>query len=138
MDVGEMFDGFDHTTYKDEVVERWGADAYAASDAWWRTLGEQGQTAWRRESADLAQAWVALAATGADPSGPAAQELAARHVVWVSRIPGTPGSADDPDLDYVTGLGELYVADPRFSRTYGGQAGAELVRDALTAWAVAR
>ncbi len=32
----EMFDGFDHTQYKDEVEERWGKDAYAKSDAWWR------------------------------------------------------------------------------------------------------
>ena len=31
-----MFDGFDHTQYKDEVEERWGKDAYAKSDAWWR------------------------------------------------------------------------------------------------------
>ena len=25
----DMFDGFDHTQYKDEVEERWGKDAYA-------------------------------------------------------------------------------------------------------------
>jgi len=25
----KMFDGFDHTRYKDEVEERWGQDAYA-------------------------------------------------------------------------------------------------------------
>ena len=33
-----MFDGFDHTHYKDEVEERWGKDAYAKSDAWWRGM----------------------------------------------------------------------------------------------------
>ena len=33
----QMFDGFDHTQYKDEVEERWGKDAYAKSDAWWRS-----------------------------------------------------------------------------------------------------
>ena len=32
----EMFDGFDHTRYKDEVEQRWGKDSYARSDAWWR------------------------------------------------------------------------------------------------------
>ena len=26
----EMFDGFDHTQYKEEVEERWGKEAYAA------------------------------------------------------------------------------------------------------------
>lgn len=50
--------------------------------------------------------------------------------------PGTP--AADPDGDvagYVRGLGELYVGDPRFAANYGGQAGAEFVRDALAAYA---
>src|SRR6187455_719053 len=31
-----MFNGFDHTQYKDEVQERWGKKAYADSDRWWR------------------------------------------------------------------------------------------------------
>ena len=33
---------FDHTQYKDEVEQRWGADAYAAGDQWWRSLGTDG------------------------------------------------------------------------------------------------
>ena len=33
------------------------------------------------------------------------------------------------------GLGELYVADERFAANYGGQAGAEFVRDALRIYA---
>lgn len=31
----KMFDGFDHTQYKDEVEQRWGAEAYASGDRWW-------------------------------------------------------------------------------------------------------
>src|SRR5699024_8241455 len=31
-----IFDGFDHTEYREEVEQRWGADAYAKSDRWWR------------------------------------------------------------------------------------------------------
>ena len=34
----KMFDGFDHTRYRDEVEQRWGSDAYARSDAWWRGI----------------------------------------------------------------------------------------------------
>ena len=37
----EMFDGFDHTQYKDEVEERWGKQAYADSDRWWRGLSAE-------------------------------------------------------------------------------------------------
>ncbi len=36
---------------------------------------------------------------------------------------------------YVTGLGEMYVADPRFAANYGGDAGAAFVRDALRTYA---
>jgi hypothetical protein len=55
-------------------------------------------------------------------------------------VPGTPAHAGTPGGDakaYVIGLGEMYVADPRFAANYGGQAGAELVRDALRAYAEA-
>ena len=37
----EMFKGFDHTQYKDEVEQRWGKESYAKSDTWWRGLGER-------------------------------------------------------------------------------------------------
>lgn len=40
-----MFDGFDHTKYKDEVEERWGEDSYARSDRWWRSMTWEEQQA---------------------------------------------------------------------------------------------
>ena len=65
-----------------------------------------------------------------------AQALAARHVAWLRGIPGTPAATPGGDVaGYVRGLGELYVADPRFAANYGGQAGAEFVRAALAAYA---
>ena len=39
----KMFDGFDHTQYREEVQQRWGKDAYAAGDAWWRGMGNGGE-----------------------------------------------------------------------------------------------
>ena len=47
----DMFDGFDHTQYKEEVEQRWGAQAYADSDRWWRGLGPEGQQAFKDEHA---------------------------------------------------------------------------------------
>ncbi|MDQ1246623.1 MAG: MerR family transcriptional regulator, thiopeptide resistance regulator [Actinomycetota bacterium] len=128
----KMFDGFDHTQYREEVEQRWGADAYARSDAWWRGMtGDQRQD-WRAASDQLAQDWQALAASGADSHGEAAQELAARHVGWLRAIPGTPAADPQGDLaGYVRGLAEMYVADERFAATYGGIEGATFVRDAL-------
>lgn len=126
-----MFDGFDHTQYKEEVEERWGADAYAKSDRWWRGLGAEGQAAWKERAHRLGLDWIEAAEAGIDPESEAAQRLAERHVEWLRGIPGTPNS----DLaGYVTGLAEMYVADERFAANYGGAKGAAFVRDALLAY----
>jgi DNA-binding transcriptional MerR regulator len=127
----KAFEGFDHTRYRDEVEERWGRDAYARSDAWWRGLDEEGRRDWKESVARLSREWTAAAERGEDPSSSAAQELAARHVEWLRAVPGTPAH-DGGDLrGYVLGLGEMYVADERFAANYGGVEGAIFVRDAL-------
>jgi DNA-binding transcriptional MerR regulator len=122
----DMFNGFDHTEYKEEVEQRWGADAYARSDAWWASMGAVEQAAWKARLATLNADWADAATRGLDPSGDEAQALSARHIEWLAAIPGTPQSQD-----YVLGLGEMYVADERFAKNYGGVTGAEFVRDAL-------
>ncbi|GAA1796336.1 MerR family transcriptional regulator [Agromyces lapidis] len=132
----EMFDGFDHTRYKEEVEERWGKEAYASGDRWWRGLGEAGQREWKARVAELNRDWIAAAESGVAPDGPEAQALAKRHVEWLTAVPGTPAAVPGGDVKaYVVGLGEMYVADPRFGANYGGAGGAEFVRDALRAYA---
>lgn len=37
----ETFDGFDDTKHRTEVEERWGKEAYAVSDHWWRSQSAQ-------------------------------------------------------------------------------------------------
>lgn len=131
----DMFDGFDHTQYKDEVEDRWGATAYADSDTWWRGLGPEGQKEWRARVAQLNADWRAAAATGQAHDGAEAQALAARHVRWLAGIPGTPGYPHGPAKEYVLGLADMYTADERFAKNYGGAEGAAFVRDALRAYA---
>ncbi|GAA1441122.1 MerR family transcriptional regulator [Leifsonia poae] len=132
----DMLDGFDHTQYKDEVEERWGKEAYARSDAWWRSKSPAEKKEWQELQKRLAADWIAAATSGAAPDGEAAQALAQRHFDWLAAIPSTPGSdANGPTKGYLVGLGEMYVADPRFGANYGGQAGAEFVRDALRVYA---
>ncbi|NYD68251.1 MerR family transcriptional regulator [Agromyces atrinae] len=127
-----MFDGFDHTQYKDEVEKRWGADTYASSDAWWRGMSDTERAEWKATTAGLARDWSTAAAAGVAPDSAEAQELAARHVAWLTGVPGTPTSVPGGDVGaYVLGLGEMYVADERFAANYGGEAGATFVRDAL-------
>ncbi|WP_448007008.1 MerR family transcriptional regulator [Agromyces bauzanensis] len=132
----QMFDGFDHTQYKDEVEERWGADAYAKSDAWWRSMSGDEKSAWQQGAARLGSDWTAAFERGVDPESDEAQALAQRHFEWLRGIPGTPGGgAAGPTKEYFLGLAEMYVADERFGANYGGQAGAEFVRDAMTVYA---
>lgn len=131
-----MFDGFDHTQYKEEVESRWGKDAYATSDAWWRSMSADDKKAWMQRQQELGSDWIAAAESGIAPDGDEAQALAARQAEWLGGIPGTPGSASGrPTKEYFIGLGEMYVADPRFAVNYGGEDGATFVRDAMRVYA---
>ncbi|WP_210605386.1 MerR family transcriptional regulator [Brevibacterium oceani] len=128
----EMFDGFDHREHEQEVTERWGAEAYRRSDEWWSALSNEQKTDWKSRVEALSRNWIAAAEAGAGPESDRCQDLARRHIEWLSAVPGTP--ANDPKGDlagYVRGLGRMYVDDPRFGANYGGSAGAELVRDSL-------
>ena len=124
----DMFNGFDHTQYKDEVEERWGKDAYAKGDSWWRGMSTEEKAAWKQRSQQLGEDWIAAATAGIEPDSAEAPGLARRHVEWLTGIPGTPASDARPGQHgrrqqragrdvkgYVTGLGEMYVADPRFA-----------------------
>lgn len=129
-----MFDGFDHTRHQEEVEERWGRDAYAQSDTWWRGLGAERQAAWKLDAQHLAEEWAEAARSGAAPDSGQAQTLARRHVEWLRGIPGTPAAPGHNAGElkvYLAGLAEMYVADPRFASNYGGPVGAAFVRDAL-------
>ncbi|PPH14780.1 MerR family transcriptional regulator [Rathayibacter sp. AY1D4] len=130
----DMFDGFDHAEHREEVERCWGAPAYADGDRWWRSMSAEDREQWQRRQADLADAWTAAAASGADPTGEEALALAERHRAWLAEVPGTPRDATGgPSDEYLLGLGEMYVDDERFSAHYGGVAGARFVRDALRA-----
>lgn len=132
----KMFDGFDHTQYRDEVETRWGKDAYSTSDSWWRGMSAEEKAAWQEASQQLGADWLAAAESGVAPDSDEARQLARRQFDWLRGIPGTPGGAEaGPPKEYFVGLAEMYVADKRFAANYGGQAGAEFVRAAMTVYA---
>ncbi|ROR96798.1 DNA-binding transcriptional MerR regulator [Salana multivorans] len=141
--TSEMFDGFDHTQYEEEVTRRWGRDAYETSTAWWEGRSDDEKRDLQREVADLNAAWVAAAVAGEDPAGAAAQALAERHVAWLTSVPGTPARSGDAGerTAYVLGLADMYVGDERFRANWTGdpvhavENGPAFVRDALRAWA---
>lgn len=131
-----IYEGFDHAQYREEVEQRWGADAYAKSDRWWRGMSEEERDGWKDRAQRLSLDWIAAAESGEDPGSPTAQELARRHVEWLKDMEGAPAATPGGDLEgYVLGLAEMYVADERFAANYGGVEGAAFVRDALRRYA---
>jgi DNA-binding transcriptional MerR regulator len=128
----DVFDGFDHTQYKEEVEQRWGKEAWADGDRWWRGLGPEGQRAFTDEHGGIAARWAELRELGEPVDGPAAQDNARRHRAWIAA--GWQGR--QPSADELAGLAEMYVADERFAANYGGTDGATYVRDALTHLAI--
>ena len=132
----KMFDGFDHTVYREEVERRWGAESYATSDAWYRSLSQDQKDDFLIAAAELIEDWKAAAASGGAPDAAEAQAMAKRQYDWLGTIPGTPRTpSGGTSRDYYTGLAEMYVADDRFAKNYGGVEGATFVRDAMLAFA---
>lgn len=132
--TADPFDGFDHTAYEQEVTERWGAESYRSGDDWWRSMSADERSAWKANLAQLQVDWVSAATSGENPTGAHAQALSARQAEWLRGIPGTPNGPDELP-GYLRGLGDMYVADARFTAQYGGPSGAAFVRDALHAYA---
>lgn len=130
MTAAAMLDGFDHTRYREEVAERWGAQAWADSDRWWRSLGAERQARFREETAAIIEAWRQAHAAGLAPDSDQAQALAERQWRWIEAAWG----GKELTAEAFIGLGELYVADPRFGANYRraeGDGGPEFVRDAM-------
>lgn len=126
----EIFDGFDHTQYEQEVTQRWGQDAYAEGDRWWRSLSDTEKRAFQQEQLDIAHAYGTAHATGKTADSDDVQAITRRHVNWLSHTA-------TPTKGYLIGLGEMYVADPRFTANYDqhGQGTSLLVRDAMKIYA---
>ncbi len=112
-----MFEGFDPSEYDEEARERWGdTDAYKESA---RRAASYGEAEWdeiRREASAITREMVALMLAGEPADGQAARALAERHREHISRwfYPCSP--------QMHRGLGEMYVADERFTQTYEREA----------------
>jgi len=129
-DLKELFgDGFEDE-YQQEAQERWGE-----TDAW-----KQSQSRTRRYTkADWAQvkaemdavnaAFVAALTSGEPATGEAAMDAAEQHRLHIHE------RFYDLDHAFHRGLADMYVADPRFTKTYEDIAPglAAYVRDAIHA-----
>lgn len=130
MDV--MLQGF-NDRYEAEVVERWGREAFDASNQWWhgKTVGQQQE--WKAGAEALLRRWRELQEDGHEPESPAAREHAAVHVDWFAAIPGTPTHAGDTEQSaaMILGVADQYESDPEFHRAFGTEAAARFAARAL-------
>ncbi|MEV0029246.1 MerR family transcriptional regulator [Nocardia sp. NPDC050793] len=133
--AAEVFDGFDHTQYKDEVIERWGKEAYESGDRWWRSLTDQQKKDFQQTQLDIAADFARAHAAGLPADSDEVQAITARHRAWL----GDSWGGKPVTADAFIGLGEMYVADPRFTANYDahGAGTAAFVRDAMKVYAEA-
>ncbi len=129
----DMFDGFDHTQYKDEVEQRWGKKAYAAGDRWWRSKTEDEKQAFKDQHLQIAWDYAVARETGQAPDSEVVQAIVERHLAWLNLSASVTGGPVTSER--FIAYGEMYAADERFANNYGGTAGAEFVRDAISSFA---
>lgn len=132
----DMFDGFDHTAHREEVEQRWGEQAWADSDRWWRALDDSARQGFQAEFEAVLGGFADAEKRGLAPEDEEVQTLTARLHAWVAA--GWGGRS--PGADAFVGLGDMYVADERFSRTFtvDGRALAPYVRNAMVVHALAQ
>lgn len=127
--AAEALDGFDHTQHKDEVIATWGREAYESGDRWWTSLSQDERGEFQRRQRDIAADFVDAHEHGLAPDSDEVQAITQRHYDWVKT--GWQGKA--PSAEAFSGLGQLYVDDPRFAASYPNSA--EFVRDAMRIYA---
>lgn len=132
----EVFDGFDHTQYKDEVIERWGKDAYDRSNNWWNGMSDAEKKQFMQTHLDIAADYGRAHAAGLPLDSDKVQAIVQRHYDWIQLSWGDRR----PTKEAFVNLGEMYVADPRFAINYDkhGEGTAEYVRDAMKVYAEAQ
>lgn len=130
MTADDLFEGFDHEQYEPDARDMWGDDVVNRSNAAWKALGPQGQKAHLEEAKFLTLELADAMKRELPPADPVVQEAVSRHHAWVSLF-WVPGR------EAYKGLGDMYVADPRFAANYEkvaeGLAG--FTRDAIAVWA---
>ena len=130
VDVTKMFDGFRPEDYEEEARQRWGhTEAYKESARRTRQYGKPEWEAIRRESEAIYARLAGLMQQGAAASDPAVQAAVEEHRMHIDRW-FYPCSKQMHH-----GLGEMYVADARFTANLDKVAPgfARFLRDAIAA-----
>jgi MerR family transcriptional regulator, thiopeptide resistance regulator len=129
----EVFGDFDPDQYAEETERRWGdTDAYRESQRRTSSYTKEDWLRIKEEGEEWSRAFVALMDSGEGPESAAAMDLAEEHRQQICR------NFYECPYEIHTGLGEMYVADERFTAYYEAikPGMAEYLRDAILANAV--
>ena len=116
--------------YATEAEERWGeSDAWKQSKARTSGYSKEQWVAIKAEASDLTTRLARAKDAGEAADGEVAMDLAEEHRQQITRW------YYDCSLEIHRGLGEMYVADPRFTAVYDGVSPglAQFLRDAVVA-----
>lgn len=119
-----------HDQYQDEARERWGhTDAYTQSSARTARYTEQDWAEVQAEAEALADRYAEVFRSGAEATAPEAIEAAEAHRRHIHE------RFYDLTPEMHVSLGEMYVADARFTQYYDRREPglAQFVRDAIKA-----
>lgn len=133
MSITEIFANFDNSKYEAEVRERWGDNAWEQSAKRRAAMSDAERQADDQHSLDVNAALRSAAERELDPASTEFQELVSEHYRWIAQHWG----GKLPSAEVYLNLADMYVADPRFAATYGGQHSAELIREAIVLWIAA-
>ncbi|MFE1955910.1 MerR family transcriptional regulator [Streptomyces sp. NPDC059524] len=126
----EVFGDKDPEQYQDEAEQRWGnTEAWAESQRRAATYTKEDWQRIQAEVEDWGRRYAALVASGEQPSGAAAMELAEEHRRHISQ------NYFEVPYEMHVCFGDMYVADERFKASYDamGEGIAEHLRDAIHA-----
>lgn len=108
--IGELFEGFNPKDHEEEAERRWGGtDEWKQSKERTARYTKQDWLQIKAEGAEIYNQLAALMAAGKAPGSPEAMDAAELHRRYISRW------FYDCRAAVHRGLGELYVADPRFT-----------------------
>ncbi len=133
MSAEDMFEGmenFEHKEYAEEARERWGdTEAYQESMRRTRRYSKEDWTPIKAESDAITASLAAAMRAGKSADDADVKQLADQHRLHIDRW-FYPCSHE-----FHVNLGEMYVADPRFTATYDRvEPGlARFIRDAIVA-----
>lgn len=134
-EILEVFGAHDPTQHAAEAQERWGeSDAYKESQRRTRKYGKAEWQQIKQQMGEVHQRFIDLLRAGQPAAGQEAMDAAQAHRDQISRW------FYPCDAQMHVGLAQLYLSDPRFTKTYEDMAPglAQFVADAIRANAVPR